>query len=131
MLNPSIADASIDDPTIRRCMSFARRENYGGIIVANLFAFRATSPQGMMSAEDPFGPQGSEYIKRQMMAAKVYNTPILAAWGTLGNYLDRADAVKLSAKGWGVSLVCLGMTADGHPRHPLYVRGDQPIIPLL
>jgi hypothetical protein len=59
MLNPSTADAREDDPTIRRCMSFARREGYGGIWVQNLFAYRATSPAAMKAATDPFGPRRS------------------------------------------------------------------------
>ena len=126
MLNPSTADADIDDPTIRRCMSFARREGFGGIRVVNLFAFRATSPDDMMAAADPFGPGGAEHLEDVLSIAAQAGLPVLAAWGTLGGYRQRDEAVKMSAKGWGTKLVCLGTTKDGHPRHPLYVRGDQP-----
>jgi hypothetical protein len=129
MLNPSTADASIDDPTIGRCMSFARREGYGGISVVNLFAFRATSPEDMKAADDPFGPEGSEYIERTLNAGAITGVPIVAAWGTHGGYRGRDEAVVLSARGWGANLVCLGTTKEGHPRHPLYVKGDQPFVP--
>lgn len=129
MLNPSTADADVDDPTIRRCMSFARREGFGGIRVVNLFAFRATSPDDMMAAVDPFGPHGSHAIEETLRDAARVNTPALAAWGSLGGHRQRDDSVKCSAKGWGAKLVCLGTTNAGHPRHPLYVRGDQPFVP--
>jgi hypothetical protein len=129
MLNPSTADAAVDDPTIRRCMAFARREGFAGIQVVNLFAFRATSPDDMMAAPDPFGPEGSDYIERALNSSSVTGVPVLAAWGTLGGHRDRAASVICSAKGWGAQLVCLGTTKDGHPRHPLYVRGDQPFVP--
>lgn len=128
MLNPSTADSSNDDPTIRRCMSFARREDFGGIRVVNLFAFRATSPDDMKAAPDPFGPEGSNSINNVLAAAKLLDIPVLAAWGAHGGHLDRAASVITSAKGYGVRLLCLGTTAAGHPRHPLYVKGDQPLV---
>ena len=128
MLNPSTADADVDDPTIRRCISFARREGFDGIRVVNLFAYRATSPGDMKIAADPFGPEGSAYIERTLEMAAVLETPVLAAWGAHGGFRARDEAVRISAKGWGARLVCLGVTAAGHPRHPLYVKGDQPFV---
>lgn len=128
MLNPSKADADIDDPTIRRCMSFARREGFGGISVVNLFSFRATSPADMKATADPIGPRGSEAIERVLQSASIVGVPVLAAWGTHGSFRSRDEAVKLSAKGWGTKLVCLGTTKDGHPKHPLYVPGDAPFL---
>ena len=130
MLNPSTADADNDDPTIRRCMAFAKRERFGGIRVVNLFAFRATAPEAMKAAADPFGPEGSAWIERTLQLAADGGYPVLAAWGAHGSHRDRAGSVVLSAKGWGAELVCLGTTKDGHPRHPLYVKGDQPFVPL-
>lgn len=129
MLNPSTADASIDDPTIRRCMTFARRDGFGGIAVANLFSFRATSPEAMKAAPDPIGPDGIEALDVLLSTAASVNVPVLAAWGAHGTYRDRANEVIVSARDWGARLVCLGTTKDGHPRHPLYVRSDQPFIP--
>lgn len=126
MLNPSTADANLDDPTIRRCVSFAQREGYGGIIVMNLFAFRATSPDDMKGANDPFGDECGYHLDTLFEYANEYRTPILAAWGAHGGYRQRDMAINATAKGWGTPLVCLGKTAAGHPRHPLYVKGDQP-----
>ncbi len=128
MLNPSTADAEVDDPTIRRCISFAKREGFGGITVLNLFAYRATSPDDMMAVADPIGPECSIYIEAVMASAAEMGLPVLAAWGANGDFLGRAEMVCLSAKGHGARLVCLGTTKLGHPRHPLYVRGDQPFV---
>lgn len=129
MLNPSTADAAIDDPTIGRCMSFARREGFGGIRVVNLFSFRATSPDDMKAADDPIGPDGSAHIEDVLRVSVAAGIPVLCAWGAHGGYGNRDKAVLLSAEGWGADMVCLGTTKEGHPRHPLYVRGDQPFEP--
>lgn len=129
MLNPSTADASIDDPTIRRCMAFARRDGFGGILVANLFAFRSPSPEAMKDEPDPYGPEGSTYIESVLHNAAEHHVPVLAAWGVHGAHLDRAKMVMISALGHGTRMACLGTTKDGHPRHPLYVKGDQPLEP--
>ena len=130
MLNPSTADASIDDPTIRRCIGFAQRDGYGAIFVANLFSFRATSPQEMMAADDPIGPHGDTAIKELLHGSREYGTPILAAWGAHGGFRDRDQTVRAMAREWGVPLVCLGTTGTGHPRHPLYIKSDQPFVSL-
>lgn len=126
MLNPSTADAELDDPTIRRCMSFAKRDRFGGIRVMNLFAYRATSPEDMKAATDPIGPECSTHLERMLASAADNHVPVLAAWGANGDFMGRAEMVMLSAKGRGVRMACLGTTKQGHPRHPLYVRGDQP-----
>ena len=128
MLNPSTADAENDDPTIRRCMAFARREGFGGIHVFNLFAFRATSPDDMKATDDPVGPLNDHWIGQALQSAAIMRVPILAAWGTHGEHRSRANYVRGMAHLRGAELVCLGVTAAGHPRHPLYVKGDQPLI---
>lgn len=125
MLNPSTADAALDDPTIRRCMAFAKRDGFGGILVMNLFAYRATSPDDMKAAADPIGPDCSTHLEWMLNWARDNAVPVLAAWGANGDFLGRAAMVALSAKGHGVRLTCLGKTKQGHPRHPLYVRADQ------
>lgn len=129
MLNPSTADADIDDPTIRRCMAFARRERFGGIRVFNLFAFRATSPADMKVVADPVGPENDYWINRALDAAAAAGIPVLAAWGTHGAHRARDNYVRGMANMRGARLVCLGATAAGHPRHPLYVKGEQPLEP--
>ena len=123
MLNPSTADAEQDDPTIRRCIGFAKREGYGGIIVVNLFAFRATSPKVMQSAAFPFGPDNHWHLSEVAKAAKLYDVPIICAWGSNA----RGDTVMQIFREAGTRTVCFGKTKDGSPRHPLYVRADQPL----
>jgi len=84
MCNPSTADASTDDPTIRRCVGFAKSHGYGGIIVRNLYAWRATSPKDLNAArragEDIIGPENAEWLAGLLPLAR----PVVAAWGALG-----------------------------------------------
>jgi hypothetical protein len=119
MLNPSTADAEIDDPTIRRCMSFARREGAGGIEVLNLFAFRATDPKALRHASDPIGPDNDEWIREVLFP----HSRVVAAWGAHGDYLGRGFAVMRALRESGINIVCLG----DKPRHPLYIKGDCPL----
>lgn len=128
MPNPSTADATIDDPTIRRCMSFAKREAAGGIIVVNLYGLRATDPKALLRTHDPFGPDNRANILSLGEWAMRADMPIVCAWGA-GGWIKSADIATIHLlKSTGAKLVCLGKTAKGHPRHPLYVRGDQPLI---
>lgn len=129
MLNPSTADANVDDPTIRRCMAFARRESAGGIVVANLCAFRSPSPADLDKASDPFGLGNKQVLQCLAQEAAAQGVPIVCAWGSHGAGRGDQYAVNLFREE-GAKLVCLGKTAAGHPRHPLYVRGDQPLLPL-
>lgn len=123
MLNPSTADASEDDPTIRRCISFARREGFAGIEVVNLFAYRATSPKAMFAAAFSFGPDNYSHLRAVAEAAKEYGAPIVCAWGTNASGREAIDIFRSV----GAEMRCLGKTKDGRPRHPLYVKGDQPL----
>lgn len=125
MLNPSTADATKDDPTIRRCIGFAVRERFGGVEILNLFAFRATAPADLKAAADPVGPDNDQHL-RDLFAR---HRTILAAWGAHGAHLGRAEAIIRLAANRGTTLTCLGRTARGHPRHPLYARGDCAILP--
>jgi hypothetical protein len=120
MLNPSTADAEVDDPTIRRCMSFAHREGAGGIEVLNLFAFRATDPKALHCATDPIGPDNDEWIREVLFP----HDRVAAAWGNHGAYLGRGFAMLRTLRESGITVVCLG----DQPRHPLYIRGDQPLV---
>jgi hypothetical protein len=124
MLNPSTADADVDDPTIRRCIGFAKREGCGGLMVGNLFAFRATDPEAMAEADDPEGSENRHFL--QNMAERV-DGPLIAAWGAHWMASDLASLCV--AKTFGPRLMCLGKTKTGAPRHPLYVKGDAPLIP--
>lgn len=125
MLNPSTADATHDDPTIRRCIAFAARENLGGVEVMNLFAFRATAPADLMAAADPVGPDNDRHLDELF----VRHATVLAAWGAHGAFAGRAAAVVRLAADRGTTLACLGMTLKGEPLHPLYVKGDRALGP--
>lgn len=124
MLNPSTADASFDDNTIRRCMGFARREGFAVLDVVNLFAFRARNPRRLDEQADPVGPFNDRAIESAALAAQA----VVFAWGALP---DRRQA--RAAQVWNIvedanhRPYCLGTTRDGHPRHPLYVRRDAPL----
>lgn len=115
-LNPSTADHMRDDPTVRRCIGFARDWGFGRLVVVNLFALRSTSPRALRRAPDPVGPRNDRWIARLAADAEL----VIAAWGALGNYRDRARLVTSTLS----DLYCLGRTRDGSPRHPLYVRRD-------
>ena len=121
MLNPSTADAYEDDPTIRRCIGFARDAGFGGIWVGNLFAFRATKPAELWAAKaegvDIEGPDNVEALN--LMASK--SRAIVCAWGAHGAKAPgEVDAVGKSFEP-SRELLCLGTTKDLHPRHPLYL----------
>jgi len=123
MLNPSTADAYQDDPTIRRCMSFARREGAGGIEVLNLFAYRSASPKELARVTDPVGPDNDDWIMEVLHP----HSRCVCAWGAFPKAWGRAAAVMDLAK--GVDFLCLGRTVAGHPLHPLYVANDRPFVP--
>jgi len=123
MLNPSVADAMRNDPTIRRCAGFARRERCGGLVVANLFALRSPRPAALAHHPDPVGPDND----RILCAAVGRGAPVVAAWGSLGTLhgRDRAVTALLATQ----RLYCLGLTSLGHPRHPLYTPAAAPLTP--
>ena len=112
-LNPSTADEKNDDPTIRRCISYAKAWGYDGLCMANIFAFKATEPKVMLSEMDPVGPDNDRYLVELADKASL----VIAAWGTLGGHMDRANKVRSMIDG----LHYLRLTKDGHPGHPLYL----------
>lgn len=130
MLNPSTADAEQDDPTIRRCMGFARREGCGGIVVVNLFALRVTRPVHLFDgtiAEDPEGRENCSHVGEAIRHAD--DGFIVAAWGAITPARAQRSFTwrQLRARRFEGWLRCLGKTADGSPRHPLYLKSDAPL----
>ena len=121
MLNPSTADGRRDDPTIRRCVGFARREGFTGIRVVNLFALRATDPAELKSAGDPVGAESDSAILDAVRSSEF----TVAAWGAKGVLCGRDEAVLQLLEGHPIW--CLGTTKMGHPRHPLPVRKLAPM----
>lgn len=138
MLNPSTADANDDDPTIQRCMKFARSWGLDGIRVVNLYAFRASQPSVMWEAHadgvDIVGPDNEHTLRKALLHSYNTRTPVVAAWGNHGA-AGRAQwlqeqvarfAGEGSNCGRGVTLSCLGTTLSGAPKHPL-ARGHHRI----
>ena len=129
-LNPSTADAQEDDPTIRRCIGFARQWGYDGLHMVNLFAYRATNPKNMKAAPDPVGPDNDRTIRKVCYQSET----VVACWGAHGEYRHRGEYVAslfpvLGPQDTLIPLHCLGCTKAGHPRHPLYLRKDTELEP--
>jgi hypothetical protein len=124
MLNPSVADAFRNDPTIRRCISFAVRFGYQRLEVANLFAWRATKPTRLLLAPDPVGPDNDRYLRDASRRADL----VIAAWGAVHRRHEGRVQEVLSILS-GVPLKCLGFSKEGHPRHPLMLRREAELQP--
>lgn len=129
MLNPSTADGEQDDATIRKCVGFARRWNYERMEVANLFAYRATKPTDLFAAKakgtDVIGWQNCECVQDVVIDAGL----IICAWGAhAAGHEFHVEEVR----GWldPKKQFRLGLTREGHPRHPLYVPFDTPLRPM-
>lgn len=128
MLNPSVADADTDDPTVRKCTGFAKRWGFGSIRIVNLFAFRATNPRDLLKANDPVGPDNAQHLE------EILRTPVVVAWGgSLPKSMIAREIVKSVTRlaernvptptnpwAWW----CLGRTKGGEPRHPLMLSYD-------
>ena len=119
MLNPSTADATENDPTIRKCLGFARRWGRSHLVVVNLFALRATDPRTLWAdgVEDPVGPLNKDYV--QFAADSVCRNGgfVVAAWGARGGYMQQDETVRAWLSEWPTQ--CLGLTENFKPRHPL------------
>lgn len=117
MLNPSTADASVDDPTIRRCMGFARSWGHAGLIVINLYAFRSTDPKALRKHPgDVVGPENDEWIRKVLEE----RSSAICAWGNNADR-ERVDRFLEIANSVGATLSCLDTTKQGQPKHPLYL----------
>jgi len=128
MLNPSTADATEDDPTIRRCVSFAKMNGSNRLVVANLFAYRTSSREELRAVrydKDIIGPEYWDQLAKTLRKADA----IILGWGLDGKLLAQ-DGVVLEyvweTKPW---THCLTINSDGTPKHPLYIRGAAKLIP--
>lgn len=126
LLNPSTADAEQDDPTLRKCMGFARHHHHGGVILVNLFAYRATNPKELLKVPDPVGPENDEHI-RWACAAPILAT-VIAGWGAEKIAQRRAAHVRTLMWSTRCPIKCLGKTKAGAPRHPLYRPYTTPFV---
>jgi hypothetical protein len=119
MINPSTADAEADDATVRRVVGFAAKFGWSRVIVGNLFAFRATDVRVLGVVDDPVGPDNFGHLGRIVDDTDL----VLVAWGSLAklppSLRGQWRTFHAAAVVRGLPLHCLGVTSDGHPRHPL------------
>ena len=121
-LNPSSADHKQDDPTIRRCVRFAKDWGYGSMAIVNLFAYRATFPEDLRTAENPIGPRNNYWLTKMIESADL----AIACWGNHGSFLARNKTVLKRFSG----LHCIVQNKSLHPAHPLYLKASLTPIPL-
>jgi len=121
MLNPSTADGETDDPTIGRCLSYARAWGCGALTVVNLYAWRATNPRELTTADNPLGPDNDAYLIAAAKSASASGGVLVAAWGANATPERIAEVIALPGMN---RLNALALTKAGQPRHPLYLRGD-------
>lgn len=129
MLNPSIADEYVNDPTIKKCIKFAKREGCGGFYVVNLHTRRATEPDALLNCRwKTLSPDAAFYISKSILHAREFNWKVVVAWGShkATKFGLRASVCNLSL-GYGVPLYCFDINKDGNPKHPLYVKDNQPL----
>jgi hypothetical protein len=131
MLNPSTADAERDDPTIRKCIGFARRWECGKLLVVNLFAFRATDPADLRRTAEPAGRENVTWIGHAIHETRLAGGLIVCAWGTHGAHRDQDLYVLGLLDSWKTKRVALGLTKYGHPKHPLYAPYAAPLLPFV
>ena len=124
MLNPSTADAEIDDATIKSCTRLCRAWGYGSFEVVNLFGWRATDPNALSEADEPVGPDNDA-----IAVAAVNRCDIaICAWGAHPMAGDRASVMKQLIVGRRPVAFCLGKTKAGAPKHPLYIKTGTPLV---
>lgn len=126
-LNPSTADEKNDDPTIRRCIDFAKRWGFGALCMTNIFAYRATKPEDMKAQDNPYGMDNVHWLLQCADGAGM----ILAAWGKHGRHVngDISTMDHLQHINAHLKLHALKLNKDGSPMHPLYVAGDTKPMP--
>ena len=117
-LNPSTADETADDPTIRRCVGFTKAWGLDSLCMVNLFAYRSTDPNALKTAGEIVGPENDKWLWEAAQGAAV----IVAAWGKPGKLAGRDSAVRHLLKDF--SIKCLGKNGDGSPKHPLYLKAS-------
>lgn len=116
-LNPSTADEQVNDNTIRRCIDFAKTWKFDGMVMLNLFAFRATDPKHMKAQSDPIGPKNDDAI--WIVTRDVGR--VVCVWGAHGTHRERYFTVRSILRRSVNESWCFGRTDKGHPRHPLYL----------
>ena len=123
MLNPSTADAEIDDATIRSCTRLAKGFGAGSFEVVNLYGLRATDPSELEKADDPIGPRNAGISDNAIQRCDI----VICAWGAHHMAERRAGDIKSWVRGFKPAAYCLGKTKTGAPKHPLYIKSGTPL----
>lgn len=128
MLNPSTADAEVDDPTIRRCLGFTESLGFSEMEVVNLYAYRATNPKELLLAEDPMGPLNRLFLNEALLEiSEGWGSKMICAWGDNASK-EIVSKFLADVKSFGIDIHRLGdLTGKGMPRHPLYLKSDTPL----
>ena len=127
MLNPSTADEEHNDPTIRRCIGFARAWGFDDLEIGNLFAYRSTDPDALAAVTDPVGPDNDAALQDIARGAHM----IIYAWGSWKGVFKRSwEASRMIAE-MQPHTYCLGVTKTGEPAHPLYLAADTQPVPFV
>jgi len=113
-LNPSTADATHDDPTIRKCIAYAQAWHFKKLIMVNLFAWRATNPNELLETNHPVGALNDKYVDAALKQCRL----VVACWGEYGTILNRSDDLRTR---YPKRLMCLSTNQSGEPTHPLYL----------
>lgn len=124
MLNPSTADASVDDPTIKSCVRLCKDNNFGSLEVANVFGYRATDPAFLLEADDPVGPDNDKIIEAAVSRCDL----IVVAWGAHETAKKRVDRVLGMLYASRPAIFCFGRSKGKQPKHPLYIKSGTPLI---
>ena len=131
LLNPSTADGTLDDATVRVLVGRAQRMHFGGLDLVNLFSLRATDPREMLVHPYPISPPTYPALNDEVLCEAVSQAGfVLAAWGNHGAHMGRAAAVLSAMRGCGVQVHALRLTQAGHPAHPLRISYDTAPYPI-
>ena len=123
MLNPSTADARQDDATIRSCVRLASGLGYGSIEVVNVFAWRATKPDELLTASDPCGPMNEYTVQAAIARCDV----VVCAWGAWPPADQASIYLRNAIHARRPAAYCFGKTKAGAPKHPLYIKSGTPL----
>lgn len=130
-LNPSTADEVKNDPTVTRCIGYAKAWGFSGLLMTNVFAYRATDPRSMKAVAEPCGP--GNMVRLSDLAVDTVSTggAVLAAWGDHGRHMGTGNALTARLHFAGIGVACLGLTKFLQPKHPLYQKRDARPMPFL
>jgi hypothetical protein len=124
LLNPSTADEDENDPTVTRCIDFAKRWGFAGLVLGNIFALCATDPAELYEHANPIGPDNDDWLDKIVAEAEGC---VVLGWGMHGDHMDRGARVlsQLPRYNADIAMKAFVRTKGGQPGHPLYIPADR------